>query len=290
MSNKSLVSIIIPFYSGPEFLQEAVASALGQTNANIEVIVVDDCGPGQRAQTVLNSFSDSRLRLIVHEKNAGAAAARNTAGRAANGEFILPLDADDKLDPAYVETTLPYFENPKIGGVYTAVKMFGAEDSVYAPEWTVNGILTGEAGALVCVLYRKTLFDQLEGYDTRWRVGEDSDFYLRAVAKGWLFQRLEKPLYLYRKHEESVTFHHAAKSQMEMGQNLLRYHKQLCEQHMEQMIAYKDKRYWDLDGEYKHLHSEFHKLLALYDNLNEGLKKAQPLGLIGRIKRRIGLK
>lgn len=287
MPNESLVSIIIPYFRGPGFLKEAVASALGQAYSQIEVIVVDDCSLEEKAQAALSAFTDSRIRIISHEKNRGAAAARNTAGMAARGQFILPLDADDRLDPRYVQATIPYLADPKIGGVYTAVKSFGGDEAIYAQDWTVSGIVSGESGALICMLYRKELFDQLGGYDVRWRVGEDSDFYLRAVAKGWEFKRLEEVLYYYRKHDSSVTSNHAAESQTEMAQNLLRYHGELCREHLDRIVTYKDERYWKLIAEYKHLHTEFHKLLELYTNLHENVSKesSRSAKLIGKIRR-----
>lgn len=245
---------------------------MAQTITDLEVIVVDDASPREPATSLLAHYNRSNVRVITNTCNMGASAARNVAGRAASGTFILPLDSDDLLEPAYLERTLPALEDPRVGGVYTAVQCFGDDDALYDQEWTMEGVLSGKAGALVCMLYRKAMFDQLDGYDTRWRVGEDSDFFLRGLKAGWSFVRKPEPLYRYRKHHTSATAAKPSRDLKEMQMNILKYHPELCSEHLTRIIEYKEDRYWTLHDEYKHLHDEFHKLLALYENLESGVR------------------
>jgi len=92
---KSLVSILIPAYNAQEFLAATITSALGQTWARKEVIIVND---GSRDETldVARRFESASVKVITHE-NQGAAATRNKALSLAQGEFIQWLDADDLL-------------------------------------------------------------------------------------------------------------------------------------------------------------------------------------------------
>ncbi len=92
---KPLVSILIPAYNAQEFLAATVTSALGQTWARKEVIIVND---GSRDETlnVARQFESPSVKVITHE-NQGAAATRNKALSLAQGEFIQWLDADDLL-------------------------------------------------------------------------------------------------------------------------------------------------------------------------------------------------
>ena len=92
---KPLVSILIPAYNAQEFLAATVTSALGQTWARKEVIIVND---GSRDETlnVARKFESPSVKVITHE-NQGAAATRNKALSLAQGEFIQWLDADDLL-------------------------------------------------------------------------------------------------------------------------------------------------------------------------------------------------
>ncbi len=291
MRNSPLVSIVIPHYAHGEYLPESVASALAQTYDFLEVIVVDDADPLTRAGDKLASFADDRLRIFRHQENLGAAAARNTAIKEAKGSLILPLDSDDVLAPDYLEKTLPLLENPELGGVYTAVQTFGIENRIISEEWSVEAILKGTASALACMLYRKKIFDELGGYNTQWKVGEDSDFFLRAYRAGWRFERVLEALYHYRRHELSTW--HIASSQGELSDtlkelavNLAKDHKELYAEHLVEIVKSKEERYWELQDSYTHLHSEFHKLLALYSNLEAGIKEQEQkvrLSLAGRV-------
>lgn len=286
-----LVSIIIPHFGHGRFLAEAVNSALQQTYNNIEIVVVDDGDRKEPASALLAHINDNRLRILTHDSNKGAAAARNTAIQNANGEFILPLDSDDILEWSYLKKTVPLINEDLIGGVYTAVRMFGLEESVSTNEWTVPSILKGNRSALVCMLFRKKIFDELGGYDCNWKVGEDTDFYLRAYKHGWRFRHLDEPLYLYRRHDRSTwhiaTTEDTAGSLRDLAIKMAKFHKELYVEHLVEIVEHKEQRYWDLHREYQHLHKEFHKLLDLYNNLESGVRKAQlQQSLFGRIKQK----
>ena len=94
-----LVSIIIPAYNAARYLPRSVASALAQTYTNIEVVIVDD-GSTDETGAVSEQLSqqDNRLR-VVHQENLGPAEARHNGFKAATGDFIAYLDADDELLP-----------------------------------------------------------------------------------------------------------------------------------------------------------------------------------------------
>lgn len=89
------VSVVIPTRNRPELLRKAVASALRQDFENLELIVVAD-GEGPRTREVLDSFCDSRLRVIDLAVSVGGGEARNIGVRAARGEWIAFLDDDDE--------------------------------------------------------------------------------------------------------------------------------------------------------------------------------------------------
>jgi len=97
----ALVSIIIPVYNGEKYLTKAIQSALGQTWANKEIIVVDD-GSADSSVQIAKGFGSNNVK-IIQQKNAGAAAARNAGLTEARGEYIQFLDADDLLSPDKIE-------------------------------------------------------------------------------------------------------------------------------------------------------------------------------------------
>ena len=97
------VSIIIPVYNVEPFLARCLDSVVGQTLRGIEIICVDDGSP-DRSIDILNRYAaqDDRIRIISQE-NRGLGGARNRGFDAATGEFILFVDSDDWIDPAYCE-------------------------------------------------------------------------------------------------------------------------------------------------------------------------------------------
>lgn len=132
----SLVSIIIPTYKRATTLNRAIASVLGQTYKNIEVLVVSDNEPDDEyttlARTTVESFNDPRAHLIVQEKHINGAVARNVAIRQAKGEYIAFLDDDDwwelnKIDEQIKE--LSHLDE-SWGGVSCKFRFFDKEGNI----------------------------------------------------------------------------------------------------------------------------------------------------------------
>src|SRR5713226_5328662 len=96
----ALVSIVIPCYNPKTYLRDAIASARAQTCGNIEIIVVDDGTDTAEGQEVLRSVSQ-KADQYIEQPNLGLAAARNAGFRAASGAYVVPLDSDDVLQPAF---------------------------------------------------------------------------------------------------------------------------------------------------------------------------------------------
>lgn len=109
MRNHGLVSIITPNYCCGAFLAECIESVLGQTYTNWEMIIVDDCSDDESVE-VIKGFADrdERIRLLVNERNSGAAVSRNRALREARGRWIAFLDSDDLWMPEKLERQLDF--------------------------------------------------------------------------------------------------------------------------------------------------------------------------------------
>jgi glycosyltransferase involved in cell wall biosynthesis len=99
------VSVVIPVYNRAVEVRTAIASVLAQSHRDWELIVVDD-GSIDDLQSSVESFADPRIRLVRHERNQCAAAARNTGVNAAGGEWVAFLDSDDSWDSDKLERQL----------------------------------------------------------------------------------------------------------------------------------------------------------------------------------------
>ncbi len=99
-----LISVLVPAYEAEKHIEKCLTSITEQTWDNLEIIVVDD-GSKDRTGEIADGFAerDARVR-VIHQENAGVAAARNALLEAATGDFILQVDADDYISPKAVET------------------------------------------------------------------------------------------------------------------------------------------------------------------------------------------
>src|SRR5204863_2461379 len=128
-----LTSIVIPCYNQAHFLPEAIESALSQTHRPIEVIVVDDGSPDNAAEVVAR-YPHVRY---VRQENQGLGGARNAGFRVSKGEYIVFLDADDRLTPNALESHLACFAvHSEAGFVVGDIDQI-ARDGSYAasPRW-----------------------------------------------------------------------------------------------------------------------------------------------------------
>jgi hypothetical protein len=134
----------------------------------------------------------------------------------ANGEFILPLDSDNRLRGAYLNEGVSLLkEKPSVGVVYADAEYFGGESGQWhVQEFNLLSLIRWNF-IDVCALYRKALWDKVGGYDEQmpWMGLEDWDFWLRVAAHGGSFFHLPKVGFDYRVRDESLAkqgYRHAA--------------------------------------------------------------------------------
>jgi glycosyltransferase involved in cell wall biosynthesis len=109
-----LVSVIIPTYNRPEYLQQAIESAVKQTYTNIEIIVSDNCSE-ENTQAVVESFADSRIRFSRQPTNIGMFANQIHAFKMAQGKYLASLHDDDMWNEDFLEKLVPPLEeNPDL--------------------------------------------------------------------------------------------------------------------------------------------------------------------------------
>lgn len=202
----SQVSVVIPCYNAGAFLDEAVQSALAQTWDDLEVVVVDDGSTDPATIALLDTANWPRTR-IIRQANAGPSAARNTAIRAATGEFILPLDADDRIDPAYVEKAMAAFvADQALGVVYCRATRFGAAQGRWQlPDYSLRELVIDNV-IFVSGVFRKADWERVGGFDEHLLHGvEDYDFWVKLVNAGCRVHQLDEALFHYRVQAESRT-------------------------------------------------------------------------------------
>jgi hypothetical protein len=192
-----LVSIVIPCFNYGKYLGEAIESALSQTYKNIEIIVVND-GSADNTDETAKKYSVT----LISTQNKGVASARNTGIRASRGKWVCCLDADDVLNPFYVEKLLG--KSDVVGCWY---KTFGTENNIYSflENPTAQDFLSGNRMHCSSIFKRST-WEKVGGYDENMTVTgyEDWDLWLRMAKEGISFKNIQEVLFYYRKHGKSL--------------------------------------------------------------------------------------
>ncbi len=191
-------SIVIPLFNKQNYIAATLRSVLDQTDADFEVIIVDDASTDQSLKAIEN-FNDARISLIAHQRNLGLSAARNTGIRAAKSNYIAFLDADDLWEPFFLEKMRELISKFPDAGIYGAgYAEYYANDQAILPKINLSDgpemreiIDFYRAAAhqpLYCfssVVIKKGVFEKAGYFDETINYGEDLDFNLRAhqIAK-----------------------------------------------------------------------------------------------------------
>jgi glycosyltransferase involved in cell wall biosynthesis len=199
------VSIIIPCFNQGHFIHEAIDSVFIQTFNDWEIIVVNDGSTDDLTTKVLNELNNPKIK-VLHIQNSGLVTARNIGIEESKGEFILPLDADNKLAKNYLEETMVVFNsNSNVDIVYTDAIYFGIENGFWnQPELDVTEILKKNL-IDACAIFKKNVWIKNSGYNINMIYGwEDWNFWLKSISNNFQFFHLKKHLFYYRKSTISM--------------------------------------------------------------------------------------
>ncbi|MEO1404365.1 MAG: glycosyltransferase family 2 protein [Cyanobacteria bacterium J06635_1] len=221
MSNTPLISVIIPTYNRPAYLKEAISSVVGQTYANLEIIVSDDCSD-ESPQPIIDAFQDARLRLRRNPKNLGIGLNSTHAFAEAKGKYVASLNDDDRWDAHFLERLVrPLEENSElvlafcdyyviddsgqVNGVTTdkhtqREQRHLLHEGIYQPFWKI-GLVDQAVFTASAALIRK---DAVQ-WETLYEAGVFWDYYLAYLASrmgGGAYYCAERLAY-YRMHAQS---------------------------------------------------------------------------------------
>lgn len=191
MTEKPLISVVLPTYNRAYILGNAIESVQAQTYQNWELIVVDD-GSEDNTKHLVDTYTDPRIRYVRHEHNKGLAASRNTGIREAHGVFIANLDSDDIWMPEKLEHELTVFsKSPStIGVVYSQYeRTYGDGRRVVFPDVPhpkndfQKTLLGVNMISMQMALVKKDVFRETGYFDESIPALQDWEFWIRASVK-----------------------------------------------------------------------------------------------------------
>lgn len=204
--NNPQVSIVVPCYNQAQYLSEALQSVLDQTYTHWECIIVNDGSPDD-TEIVAKSWLDKDARFkYVYQQNGGLSSARNFGISQALGEYILPLDADDKISKDYVFLVIKAFqEDVSLKVVYSKVEKFGEESGIWElPEFSLFNL--AQSNMIFCsALFRKKDWETIGGYDKNMKFGwEDWEFWIALLKNGGTVKKMTEVCFFYRMKSGSM--------------------------------------------------------------------------------------
>ncbi len=211
----SLVSIIIPAFQAARFIERALESVREQTHIEWEVIVIEDGSDDGTANLVREfaSLVSQPVRYENNEANLGVSTSRNRALSLARGDFIAFLDADDWWTPQHLATGLATLRSGAdicCSGFFLYEEPSGEVSGKLIPERSLfkdplvslfksNFIQTSSL-----VILRKEVAQSCGGFDSNLKIGEDCDYWMAILSRGYRLACTEQVTCYYTKHATSA--------------------------------------------------------------------------------------
>lgn len=204
VKNKPKVSIIIPTFQRPDFIEFAVNNVLEQTYSNIEIVIVNDNGKGtndgEKTNKVVNKLIKkyNHIIYIENELNYGIGKTRNIGINKATGEFISFLDDDDKMHKYKIATQLASINNYDL--VLSCAEEMHTGNIIgryYKKDISLKDLIKElkPIGIAASVMFRKEIFLSNQ-YCSDLKYAEDYDFFLNIACKGYRIGYIDMPLYI----------------------------------------------------------------------------------------------
>lgn len=211
-----MISVIVPVYNGEKTIKDTLKSILAQTYKDIEVIAVND-GSTDNTRQVLEELAENDDRIkIINKENGGVSSARNAGLRAANGDYITFLDADDAIEPDMYKLLIDAMEKYSVDIAHCGYKRI--EDGKEVFKSASNKVVEQTHDeALVCAiegklfnggvwnkLYKRNLLDGVF-FDESIKINEDLLVNYLAFKNADKSVYIDSAKYIYNMQSESAT-------------------------------------------------------------------------------------
>lgn len=202
------VSIVLPTYNGKKYLEQSIESILAQTYSDWELILIDDCST-DGTYNIVEQYSkfDHRIYAIHNEENKKLPASLNIGFSIAKGKYLTWTSDDNLYMPNALQTMVQYLElHNNIYMVQANMYLIDEKESIIGQLETYSNkemYLHNCVGA--CFLYRREVRDKIGDYDINSFCVEDYDYWLRVLEEFEEIAPINKFLYMYRVHKDSLT-------------------------------------------------------------------------------------
>ena len=271
-ANNVRLSVVIPCFNHGEFIIEAISSVEECSEKVYEIIIVNDGSTDPYTCEVIEELKKKGY-FVIEQKNSGLSAARNNGIELTRGEYILPLDSDNRIRPNYILKGIEILDKfPKVGVVYGNAEYFGKKSGLWeVPEFDLRRLVFGNY-IDACAVFRKSVWEDCGHYDTKMprQLGyEDWNFWLSAAGKGYEFYHVPEVLFDYRVREGSMaTFCTIPENQRLLNHYVSNKHSDiLCEEYQKLYIEFEilSEKFQTIHGRY--LYKAYKLLSKVYKSI-----------------------
>jgi glycosyltransferase involved in cell wall biosynthesis len=235
------VTFVVPCFNYGRFVGEAVASALGQIGADVRIVIVDDGSNDGTTPAICDALASERVE-VVHQANAGPGAARNAGVKLAATEFVVFLDADDTLDPTFVQKLHGAIKEEELQGFRVShaycqeVLTDQAHGTWKVPAWDPMLLLVTNLHPITTLL-RRSCFEEVGGFDESLGGNyEDWDLWLKLSERGYRGARVREPLFFWRRHSADTMVMRAVQTHDVTFAKIIERHRSTYEQNAIELV------------------------------------------------------
>ena len=257
------MSVVVPCYNLGPYLAEAVDSALGQTFADIEILVVDDGSTDPETRAILDTFSRPKTRVLRSE-NRGLPGAKNFGIAHTSGDLLCMLDADDLLEPQMLARSVAALDAaPSIAFASHWLRTFGDEQWDWTPSSCAFPALLDMNTVNGSALVRRSAVESVGGFDETFLDGcEDWDFWITMVEQGHPGTIIPEFLFRYRRRTGSMSRVMMEDKHPALYRRLVSKHTASYRAHLEPLLVRREREEAHLRGQIHDLELDEYLLLT----------------------------
>jgi glycosyltransferase involved in cell wall biosynthesis len=272
-SNKPRISVLMPIYNCSKYLKESIQSVLSQIFNDFELLLIDD-GSSDDTSSIINSFTDSRIRYFRNEENKGLIYSLNWGLTLATGTYIARMDGDDIIVPERLQRQYEFMENhPEVdiagSWYYVSVTMNVCYVPIFPEQCRIHLLANPPLAHPTVIMRTDSLKKHQLCYNSEYIHAEDYFLWAEASTKGLTITNIPEPLLIYRIHDHQVSF--KKKNIQEQVVNKIR--NWYASIYFKSVIADKETIYFNFMSEQTHTFTEYQLMKKLADAMINYNKK-----------------
>ena len=210
--NKSYIKLMITVYvtnfNYANYIEQSIESVLAQTYKNFELIIIDD-GSTDNSKEIINRYIEETNIRVIFQENKGLIVSNNIAVRAAQGKYVMRLDADDYLDKNALLVLVNAIEkSDDIALIFPDYYYVNADGQVTGQErrhdFKSQVTLLDQPAHGACTLIRRDCLLEVGGYSSEFTCQDGWDLWLK-LTENYSVENVNLPLFYYRKHDTNLT-------------------------------------------------------------------------------------